>query len=119
MTDTVPDEKKGRPDQAPLFYLVVRFYQLPAISTATATTTASFTTPTPVTEAAGPPLLRPRFVHRQVTAIEIGPIKRLYRLLSLFGRSHLDETEATGSPRKLISNHPRRLNGPVRREDFL
>src|SRR5919106_848715 len=88
---------------------------LPAITTAAAT--ASFTTA--VAEAARSSLLRPRFVHRQVTAVEIRAVESLDGFLGLLGGSHLDETKTARATRELIGDHASRFNGSVHRKDFL
>jgi hypothetical protein len=113
-------KKKGRPDPAPLFD-TQRIDNLPAIPPAATTTTAATATITAtITEAAaGASFLRPSFVHGEVTSIEIRAVQRLNSFLGFVGIRHFDETKAAGTAGKLIGNHPRGFNLPVRREDLL
>jgi hypothetical protein len=112
-------KKKGRPDPAPLFD-TQRIDNLPAIPPATTTTAATATITATITEAAaGASFLRPSFVHGEVTSIEIRAVQRLNSFLGFVGIRHFDETKAAGTAGKLIGNHPRGFNLPVRREDLL
>jgi hypothetical protein len=112
-------KKKGRPDLAPLFD-TQRIDNLPAIPPAATTTAATATITATITEAAaGASFLRPSFVHREVTSIEIRAVQRLNSFLGFVGIRHFDETKAAGTAGKLIGNHPRGFNLPVRREDLL
>src|SRR5204863_9386068 len=93
-------------------------HTLPATTPApTAPPATAFTAP--ITETAGPPFLRPRFVPREITPVQIRAVQCLDRFLRLLGIRHFDEAEAAGTAGKLMGNHPGRLNSPVRREDFL
>ena len=112
--------KKGAPrPSAPFRSHESSDFKLPAITSTTTTATTATPFAAPVTETAGPSLLRPGFVHGEIAAVEIRAIQSLNSLLGLVGIRHFDKSEAARSPRELISNDSGRFNSPMRRKDFL
>src|SRR5687767_10611775 len=90
-----------------------------AETAAAAVDAAAVATPaavTAATEAARPLRSRPRLVHREITAAEVGVVQLVDRLLRVLVGRHLDEREAARPPRGHVAHHLDGIDGARSRE---